>query len=153
MRHQCYVNGAWRDASEGKTIEVTNPSSAASVGTVPAFNAADTRAAIDAANAAWPAWRAKSGKERAQLMRAWFDLVMAHQHDLGVLMTAEQGKPLAEVKGEIAYAASFIEWFAEEAKRVYGDVMPHPQPGKRIVVLKQPIGVVAPSPHGISPRR
>jgi succinate-semialdehyde dehydrogenase/glutarate-semialdehyde dehydrogenase len=103
----------------------------------------DTRRAIAAADAAWPAWRAMTGKERAVILRKWFDLMMQNQEDLAVLMTREQGKPLAESRGEIAYAASFIEWFAEEAKRVYGDVIPHPLHGKRIIVLKQPIGVVA----------
>ncbi|MCP5150032.1 MAG: NADP-dependent succinate-semialdehyde dehydrogenase [Ectothiorhodospiraceae bacterium] len=143
FRQQCYVDGAWTDATSGKTLEVTNPATGEVLGTVPAMDAADTRRAIEAANAAWPAWRAKTGKERANILRRWFDLMMANQDDLGVIMTSEQGKPLAEAKGEIAYAASFIEWFAEEAKRIYGDVIDHPLPGRRIVVLKQPIGVVA----------
>ena len=127
----------------GATIEVTNPATGETIGTVPAFTAEDTRRAIEAADAAWGAWREKTGKERAAVMRRWFELMMANQEDLAVMMTMEQGKPLAESRGEIAYAASFIEWFAEEAKRVYGDVIDHPLPGKRIVVLKQPIGVVA----------
>jgi len=143
FREQCYVDGGWTDATGGSTVEVTNPATGEAIGAVPAFSAGDTRSAIEAAQAAWPSWRAKTGKERAHLMRQWFNLMMANQEDLARLMTAEQGKPLAEARGEIAYAASFIEWFAEEAKRIYGDVMPHPQPGKRIVVLKQPIGVVA----------
>jgi succinate-semialdehyde dehydrogenase/glutarate-semialdehyde dehydrogenase len=143
FRQQCYVNGRWVDAAAGATIEVTNPATGEVLGTVPGFDAADTRSAIEAANAAWGPWRAKTGKERAALMRRWFELMMAHQDDLAVLMTCEQGKPLVESRGEIAYAASFIEWFAEEAKRIYGDVIPHPLPGRRIMVLKQPIGVVA----------
>jgi succinate-semialdehyde dehydrogenase/glutarate-semialdehyde dehydrogenase len=143
FRQQCYVNGRWLDAAAGATIEVTNPATGEVLGTVPGFDAADTRSAIEAANAAWGPWRAKTGKERAALMRRWFELMMAHQDDLAVLMTCEQGKPLVESRGEIAYAASFIEWFAEEAKRIYGDVIPHPLPGRRIMVLKQPIGVVA----------
>ena len=143
FRRQCYVNGHWIDAGSGDTIEVDNPATGEIIGAVPALGAEETREAIEAADAAWPAWRARPAKERANLMRRWFDLVMAHQEDLAVLMTSEQGKPLAESRGEIAYAASFIEWFAEEGKRVYGDVIDHPLPGRRIVVLKQPIGVVA----------
>ena len=143
FRRQCYVNGHWIDAGSGDTIEVDNPATGEIIGAVPALGAGETREAVEAADAAWPAWRARPAKERANLMRKWFDLVMAHQEDLAVLMTSEQGKPLAESRGEIAYAASFIEWFAEEGKRVYGDVIDHPLPGRRIVVLKQPIGVVA----------
>ena len=143
FRRQCYVNGHWIDAGSGAAIEVDNPATGEIIGAVPALGAAETREAVEAADAAWPAWRARPAKERANLMRGWFDLVMAHQEDLAVLMTSEQGKPLAESRGEIAYAASFIEWFAEEGKRVYGDVIDHPLPGRRIVVLKQPIGVVA----------
>ena len=143
FRRQCYVNGHWIDAGSGDAIEVDNPATGEIIGAVPALGAAETREAVEAADAAWPAWRARPAKERANLMRGWFDLVMAHQEDLAVLMTSEQGKPIAESRGEIAYAASFIEWFAEEGKRVYGDVIDHPLPGRRIVVLKQPIGVVA----------
>ena len=143
FREQCYVNGGWLDARGGGSIEVDNPATREVIGTVPALGAAETRAAIEAADAAWSGWRSRPAKDRARLMRRWFELMMAHQEDLAVLMTSEQGKPLAESRGEIAYAASFIEWFAEESKRVYGDVINHPQPGKRIVVLKQPIGVVA----------
>ena len=143
FREQCYVNGGWLDARGGGSIEVDNPATREVIGTVPALGAAETRAAIEAADAAWSGWRSRPAKDRAGLMRRWFELMMAHQEDLAVLMTSEQGKPLAESRGEIAYAASFIEWFAEESKRVYGDVINHPQPGKRIVVLKQPIGVVA----------
>ena len=143
LRSSCYIDGKWVDAADGKTIDVTDPATGAVVGSVPSLGSDDVRGAIDAANAAWPAWRAKTGKERANIMRRWFDLMMANQEDLARIMTIEQGKPLAESRGEIAYAASFIEWFAEEAKRVYGDVIDHPLPGKRIVVIKQGIGVVA----------
>ena len=143
FRQQCYVDGAWIDADGGGTIAVTNPATGDVLGTVPQLGAAETRRAIEAAAAAFPAWAAKTAKERAALLRRWYDLMMANHDDLAVLMTAEQGKPLAESKGEIAYAASFIEWFAEEGKRVYGDVIPGHQPDKRIVVLRQPIGVVA----------
>ena len=143
LRQQCYVDGEWVDASGGGRIEVDNPASGEIIARVPAFSAEDTRRAIAAAEAAWPGWRAKTGKQRAGLLRGWFDLIMRHQEDLAVLMTCEQGKPLAEARGEIAYAASFVEWFAEEAKRIYGDVIDHPLPGRRIVVLKQGIGVVA----------
>ena len=143
FRRQCYVNGAWTDARSGDVMEVDDPATREVIGTVPAFGREETRAAIAAADAAWSGWRSRPAKERARLMRRWFELMMAYQDDLAVLMTSEQGKPLAESRGEIAYAASFIEWFAEEAKRVYGDVIDHPLPGRRIVVLKQPIGVVA----------
>ena len=143
LRERCYVNGEWVDASDGARLEVNNPATGEIIASVPALTAADTRRTIEAAEAAWAGWRTKTGKERCNIMRGWFDLVMRNQEDLAVLMTCEQGKPLAEARGEIAYAASFIEWFAEEAKRIYGDVMNHPLPGRRIVVLKQPIGVVA----------
>jgi succinate-semialdehyde dehydrogenase/glutarate-semialdehyde dehydrogenase len=143
FRERCYVDGVWVDAQGGDTIEVTNPANGSVIGTVPAMGVDDTRRAIAAADAAWPAWRALTGKERANILRKWYDLMMRNQEDLAVMMTTEQGKPLAESRGEIAYAASFIEWFAEEGKRVYGDVISHPLHGKRIVVLKQPIGVVA----------
>lgn len=143
FRERCYVDGVWVDAQGGGTIEVTNPANGSVIGTVPAMGVDDTRRAIAAADAAWPAWRALTGKERANILRKWYDLMMRNQEDLAVMMTTEQGKPLAESRGEIAYAASFIEWFAEEGKRVYGDVISHPLHGKRIVVLKQPIGVVA----------
>ena len=143
FRQQCYVNGEWMDATGGLAIEVDNPATGEIIGTVPALGAEETRVAIEAADAAWAGWRSRPAKARANLMRRWFELMMQHQEDLAVLMTSEQGKPLAESRGEIAYAASFVEWFAEEGKRVYGDVINHPLPGKRIVVLKQPIGVVA----------
>lgn len=143
FRQQCYINGEWVDAASGETIDVTNPATGEVLGTVPKMGADETRAAIEAANAAWPAWRAKTAKERAGILRKWFDLMMANQDDLGTLMTAEQGKPLAEAKGEVGYAASFIEWFAEEGKRIYGDTIPQHGPDKRIVVTKEPVGVVA----------
>jgi succinate-semialdehyde dehydrogenase/glutarate-semialdehyde dehydrogenase len=143
LRQQCYVDGAWIDADAGGRIEVTNPATGEVIGTVPQAGAAETRRAIEAAAAAFPAWAAKTAKERAAILRRWNDLMLANVDDLAMLMTAEQGKPLAESKGEIAYAASFIEWFAEEGKRLYGDIIPGHQPDKRILVLRQPIGVVA----------
>jgi len=143
FRQQCYVDGAWLDADGGKTIQVTNPANGAVLGTIPAMGAAETRRAIAAADAALPAWRAKLAKERAAILRRWFDLMMANQEDLAKIMTAEQGKPLAEARGEIAYSASFIEWFSEEAKRIYGDTIPTYQADKRVVVIKQPVGVCA----------
>jgi succinate-semialdehyde dehydrogenase/glutarate-semialdehyde dehydrogenase len=143
LRQQCYVDGAWIDADAGGTVAVTNPATGEVIGTVPKLGVAETRRAIEAAAAAFPAWAARTAKERAGILRRWNDLMLANADDLAVLMTAEQGKPLAESRGEIGYAASFIEWFAEEAKRVYGDVIPGHQPDKRILVLRQPIGVVA----------
>jgi succinate-semialdehyde dehydrogenase/glutarate-semialdehyde dehydrogenase len=143
FRQQCYIDGRWQDADSGQTTPVTNPATGATIGSIPKMGAAETRRAIEAAERALPAWRAKTAKERASVLRKWFELMMANQDDLALIMTTEQGKPLAEAKGEIAYAASFIEWFAEEGKRVYGDVIPAHQADKRIVVLKQPIGVVA----------
>src|SRR3954454_11999643 len=143
FRQQCYIDGKWVDADDNSTLAVNNPADGLQIGTIPKMGAAETRRAIEAANAAWPAWRAKTAKERATILRKWFDLMMANQEDLAVLMTVEQGKPLAESKGEIAYGASFIEWFAEEAKRVYGDTIPAPTADRRIVVIKQPIGVCA----------
>jgi succinate-semialdehyde dehydrogenase/glutarate-semialdehyde dehydrogenase len=143
LREQCYVNGAWADAASGATLPVHNPATGATLGTVPAFGAAETEKAVAAAHAAFPAWAAKTAKERSVLLKRWNDLVLLNAADLAKLMTAEQGKPLAESKGEIAYAASFIEWFAEEAKRLYGDVIPGHQADKRILVLRQPVGVVA----------
>ncbi len=142
LRQQCYIDGEWVDAAAGGTIEVSNPATGEAIATVPALTGEETRAAIEAAEAAWGGWRSKTGKQRAGLLRNWFSLMLENQEDLAKLMTAEQGKPLAESRGEIAYAASFVEWFAEEAKRVYGDVIGDPLPGHRIVVLKQPIGVV-----------
>ena len=139
--HQCYVNGQWKDALSGATIEVTNPSDGSALGSVPDMSREEIADAIDAANAAWPAWRSKTAAERSGLLRKWFELIMANQKDLAAIMTAEQGKSLAESTGEIAYAASFMEWFAEEGKRIYGDTIPTHQKGTRIVVIKQPVGV------------
>ncbi len=143
FRQQCYVNGQWVDAGSGETIEVTNPANGEVIGTIPKLGAEETRNAIEAADRAWPEWRAKTAKERANVLRKWYELIMAAQEDLAVLMTTEQGKPLTESRGEVVYGASFVEWFAEEAKRVYGDTIPPHQADKRIVVVKQPIGVTA----------
>jgi succinate-semialdehyde dehydrogenase/glutarate-semialdehyde dehydrogenase len=143
FRQQCYIDGRWVDADSGAAIEVTNPATDEVLGTVPKLGREETARAVAAADRAWPAWRAKTAKERANILRAWYNLMMENQEDLAVLMTLEQGKPLAEAKGEIAYGASFIEWFAEEGKRIYGDTIPQHQPDKRIVVIKQPVGVVA----------
>ncbi len=143
FREQCYIDGAWIDADSGAAIAVNNPASDEILGTVPKLGAEETARAIEAANRAWPGWRAKTAKERANILRTWYDLILENQEDLAVLMTLEQGKPLAEARGEIVYGAAFIEWFAEEAKRIYGDTIPQHQPDKRIVVIKQPIGVVA----------
>ncbi|MCC6469125.1 MAG: NADP-dependent succinate-semialdehyde dehydrogenase, partial [Alphaproteobacteria bacterium] len=143
FRQQCYIDGHWVDADGKQTVAVNNPATGATLGTIPRMGGAETRRAIEAANKAWPAWRAKSAKERAAILRKWHDLMMANTDDLGVLMTSEQGKPLTEAKGEVAYAAAFIEWFAEEGKRIYGDTIQSPWADKRIVVVKEPIGVVA----------
>jgi len=143
LRTQCYVDGVWCNADNGKTFPIVNPATGATLADVPDMGAAETRRAIDAAAAALPGWRAKTAKERAIILRRWFDSMMSAQNDLAVLLTSEQGKPLAEASGEIAYGASFIEWFAEEGKRAYGDVIPSTQADKRIVVLKEPIGVCA----------
>ncbi|MEO0960442.1 MAG: NAD-dependent succinate-semialdehyde dehydrogenase [Pseudomonadota bacterium] len=139
---QSYIDGAWVGAADGKTFAVTNPSTGETIADVADCCVADTERAIEAAYRAQPAWAAKTAKERAAILRRWFELMMEYQDDLGRLLTAEQGKPLAEAKGEIAYGASFIEWFAEEAKRIYGETIPGHQPDKRLVVLRQPIGVV-----------
>ncbi len=143
FRQQAFVDGAWTGADDGATIDVTNPATGQVLGRVPKMGTAETRRAIAAAEAAWGPWRARTAKERAQILRRFADLMMAHQDDLALIMTSEQGKPLAEAKGEVAYAASFLEWFGEEAKRLYGDTIPGHQADKRIVVLKEPIGVVA----------
>jgi succinate-semialdehyde dehydrogenase/glutarate-semialdehyde dehydrogenase len=143
LRQACYIDGTWAPADSGATLPVTNPATGERLGTIPAMGTAETRRAIAAAAAALPAWGAMTAKERAAPLRRWFELMLAHQQDLAVLMTAEQGKPLAESKGEIAYAASFLEWFAEEGKRLYGDIIPGHQRDKRILVLRQPVGVVA----------
>jgi succinate-semialdehyde dehydrogenase / glutarate-semialdehyde dehydrogenase len=143
FREQAFVGGRWEDSSNGLRKNVFNPANGKIIGTIPNLGAVETRRAIEAADKALPDWRARTAKERAQILRRWFDLMMANQEDLAVLMTIEQGKPLAESRGEIAYAASFIEWYAEEGKRAYGDVIPSHGRDKRIVVLKQPIGVTA----------
>jgi succinate-semialdehyde dehydrogenase/glutarate-semialdehyde dehydrogenase len=143
FRQQCFLDGEWIDARSKETITVRNPADGSVLGTVPKMGAEEARAAIEAADAAWPAWRAKLAKERSAVLRRWFDLIIENQEDLAVLMTSEQGKPLAESRTEVLYGASFIEWFAEEAKRAYGDVIPQHQADKRIIVTKQPIGVCA----------
>ena len=143
FRQQALIDGNWRDANNGETIAVTNPANGQQLGSVPKMGADETREAINAANRALPAWRALTAKERANILRRWFNLMIEHQDDLARLMTLEQGKPLAEAKGEITYAASFIEWFAEEGKRIYGDTIPGHQADKRLIVIKQPIGVTA----------
>ncbi|MCK2096095.1 NADP-dependent succinate-semialdehyde dehydrogenase [Thauera aromatica] len=143
LRELAYIDGVWAGADDGARFEVTDPADGSVLAHVPDMGAAETRRAIDAAAAALPAWRARTAKERAAVLRKWFELILENQDDLAVLMTAEQGKPLAEARGEVAYGAAFIEWFAEEGKRIYGDVIPSHGADKRIVVLKEPIGVVA----------
>lgn len=143
FRQQCYLDGAWVDADSGETLDVTNPADGSVIGTVPKLGADETRRAIEAANRAWPDWRARTAKERSDLLRRWYELVLENQEDLARLMTVEQGKPLAEARGEVVYGAGFIEWFAEEGRRVYGDTIPQHQRDKRLLVIKEPIGVVA----------
>lgn len=144
LRQQCYLNGQWVGGENNTaTIAVTNPADGSVIAQVPRLGASETRSTIQAADAAWPAWRAKTAKERAAVLRRWFDLMNQHADDLALLMTTEQGKPLAEAKGEVAYAASFVEWFAEEAKRAYGETIPPVAADKRMLVIKQPIGVCA----------
>jgi len=143
FRQACYIGGRWVEARDAATLTVRNPATGEAIGTVPALGAAETRQAIEAAAAAQPAWRKLLAKERSAILRRLFTLMLENTEDLAVIMTAEQGKPLAESRGEIAYAASFIEWFAEEAKRVYGDTIPQNAPGRRIIVTKEPIGVFA----------
>ena len=143
IKDRCYLGGEWVAADSGETIPVTCPANGEVLSEVPKMGAAETARAIEAARAAWPAWRARTAKDRAAVLRRWSDLLLANQDDLGALMTLEQGKPLAEAKGEVAYAASFIEWFAEEARRVYGDTIPAPNPDWRIVVTREPVGVTA----------
>jgi succinate-semialdehyde dehydrogenase len=143
LRTECYLNGEWVTADTGDTLSVTNPATGKIIATVPACSAAQTRAAIDGAALAQPDWRKRTAAARAKVLHAWHQLILAHQEDLAQLMTAEQGKPLAEARGEIAYAAAFIQWFAEEGKRTYGDVIPSPFPNSRMVVIKEPIGVCA----------
>jgi succinate-semialdehyde dehydrogenase / glutarate-semialdehyde dehydrogenase len=147
LHSQAYINGQWIDADNGATTPITNPATGEEIARVPRMGVAETRRAIEAADAAFKSWRAKTGKDRAKILRRWADLMMENQEDLAIILTTEQGKPLAEARAEIAYAASFPEWFGEEAKRVYGDTIPQHQADKRIVVLKQPVGVCA----GITP--
>ena len=143
FRKQCLIDGDWANADSGETIAVRNPATGQTLGSVPKMGAAETRRAIDAANAALPGWRAKTAGERAKLLRRWYELLLENQDDLGLLMTSEQGKPLAEAKGEIAYAASYLEWFAEEGKRAYGEIVPPNVAGRRILVTREPVGVCA----------
>ena len=143
LRQQCYLDGRWADAASGATRAVVNPATGATIGTTPRMGAAETRSAIEAAAAAWPAWRVKTAKERSGILRAWFALMMANVDDLALILTSEQGKPLAESKGEVTIGAAYVEWFAEEAKRVYGDVIPTIGNDRRLVVVKEPVGVCA----------
>jgi succinate-semialdehyde dehydrogenase/glutarate-semialdehyde dehydrogenase len=143
LRQQCYIDGRWVDADSRETKDVVNPATGVRIGTVPVMGAGETRRAIDAANKAWPAWRAKTAKERSAIMRKWAELQLAHAEDLALILTGEQGKPLAEAKGEITIGAGYTEWFAEEAKRVYGDVIPTIGNDRRLVVIKEPVGVCA----------
>ena len=143
LRSQCYINGQWVAANSGKTLTIHNPANGEQIAQVPACGAEETRQAIAAAEAAWPAWRALTAVQRGRILRRWADLMLANQDDLALIMTSEQGKPLAEAKGEIAYAASFLEWFAEEGRRAYGDIIPSPVASSRMLVIKQPVGVCA----------
>ncbi len=143
FRQQCYIDGQWTDANDGSTFDVLNPADGTVLGVVPKMGSAETARAIDAAEVAMPAWASKTAKDRANILRRWYDLILENQSDLATIMTAEMGKPLAEAMGEIIYGASFVEWFAEEAKRVYGDTIPAPSTDRRVVVIKQPVGVVA----------
>jgi succinate-semialdehyde dehydrogenase/glutarate-semialdehyde dehydrogenase len=143
LHTQAYVDGRWLDADSGETFEVFNPATGEVLAEVAKCGTAETRRAIEAAESAQVSWRKKSAKERAVILRRWFDLMMEAQEDLAQILTAEQGKPLAEARGEVAYGAAYIEWFAEEAKRIYGDTIPAPSDDKRVVVIKQPVGVVA----------
>ncbi|GHU07602.1 glutarate-semialdehyde dehydrogenase DavD [Betaproteobacteria bacterium] len=143
LKTRAYIDGKWLNANTGALFPVTNPATGEVIASVADMSGDETRAAIEAADRALPAWRKRSGKERAQILRKWFELIVAATDDLALIMTTEQGKPLAEARGEVSYAASFVEWFAEEAKRVYGDTIPSPTPDKRIIVVKQPIGVCA----------
>ena len=143
LKNQCYIDGQWVSADSGATRAVRNPATAETVSTVPNAGAAETRRAIEAASRAFPAWRTKTADERARILRRWYELMLTHQEDLASLMTSEQGKPLTESRGEIVYAASFIEWFAEEARRLYGDTIPSPWQDARIIVTREPVGVCA----------
>lgn len=143
LKSHGFIDGTWADADDGGTFPVENPATGETIAILPNMGGGETKAAIDAANAALPAWRALTAKERSAALRRWYELMMENVEDLARILTAEMGKPLAEARGEIAYGASFIEWFAEEGKRIYGDTVPGHQPDKRIVVIKQPVGVVA----------
>ncbi|MFT6550593.1 MAG: succinate-semialdehyde dehydrogenase/glutarate-semialdehyde dehydrogenase [Zhongshania marina] len=143
FRQQAYINGQWINAGSGETTSVTNPANGELLGTIPCLNEEETRAAIDAADLAWGPWRKLPAKERSAYLRRWFNLIQDNAEDIAQIMTAEQGKPLSEARGEVQYAASFIEWFAEEAKRSYGDVIPSPANDKRLIVVKEPVGVCA----------
>jgi succinate-semialdehyde dehydrogenase / glutarate-semialdehyde dehydrogenase len=143
FRHAAFINGEWCDAHNGATTEILNPASGASLGSVPAMGGSETRQAIAAANAALPAWRRLSAAQRGKLLRAWYELLLANQEDLAIIMTSEQGKPLAEARGEVLYAASYLEWFGEEGKRAYGEVIPSPFPDRRLLVTREPVGVCA----------
>jgi succinate-semialdehyde dehydrogenase/glutarate-semialdehyde dehydrogenase len=143
FKDRCYIDGTWRDSSDARRIDIFNPATKMKLGDVPFGGVEETRAAIRAAEAALPGWSARTAKDRAAILQRWYALMLEHLSDLAHIMTAEQGKPLAEAKGEVMYAAAFFEWFAEEGKRVYGDVIPAHQADKRILVLRQPVGVVA----------
>lgn len=143
FRQQCYIDGQWCDAENAETITVSNPANGEGIGNVPRMGTTETRRAIDAAHRVLPAWKAQTSHDRSRLLRRWFELIMEHQEDLALLMTVEQGKPIKEARGEIAYAASYIEWYAEEAKRIYGDIIPEQAADSKILVLKEPIGVCA----------
>ena len=143
FREEAYINGQWTAADSAETLKVVNPADGSTIGTVPAMGRSEVRRAVTAAHDAWPAWREKTASKRSRILRQWYALIMENQEDLAAIMTVEQGKPLAEARGEIGYAAAFVEWFAEEAKRIYGDVIPSPIRTSRIVVLKEPVGVCA----------
>ena len=143
LRQQCYVDGLWTHADDGGSMPIIDPATGAPVGTAPVFHAAETKRAIEAASRAWPAWRAKTAKERSAILRAWHDLMLANLDDLALILTTEQGKPLSESRGEVQIGAAYVEWFAEEAKRVYGDVIPTIANDRRFVVIKEPVGVCA----------
>ena len=143
LKTQSYINGQWADADSGETLAVTNPATGEILTQVAKCGTAETRRMIEAAGVAQKSWAKTTAKQRAAALRTWFNLIMENQEDLAHLLTAEQGKPLAEARGEIAYGASYVEWFSEESKRVYGDIIPQPSNDKRIMVIKQPVGVVA----------
>ena len=142
FKQECYIGGKWINSANGETIEVDNPATQESIGVVPKCGAEETKIAIEAANSSWADWKARPAIERSALLRKWFNLIESNHEDLAQIMTMEQGKPITESRGEITYGASFVEWFAEEAKRVYGDIIPDRLTDRRIVVIKQPVGVV-----------